>query len=41
MKRIKIKEVLSGGIVTRVGKKNDLFKYAKVLALMKKFGEKL
>ena len=36
MKRMKIKEVKSGGIITR-NKKEDLFKYAKVIALMKRF----
>ena len=34
--RMKIKKVLSGGIVTR-DKKEDSIKYAKVIALMKKF----
>jgi hypothetical protein len=34
--RMKIKKVLSGGIITR-DKKEELFKYAKVIALMKRF----
>tara|TARA_B110000046_G_C12715096_1_gene282205 strand:- start:180 stop:335 length:156 start_codon:yes stop_codon:yes gene_type:complete len=34
--RMKIKEVKSGGIITKE-KKDDLFKYAKVIALMKRF----
>jgi len=42
MKQIKIREVVSGGIVKRqADKKKDLIQYAKVMALMKRFGIKI
>jgi hypothetical protein len=41
MKQIKVKKVLSGGLVNKVNPKKDFIQYAKVMALMKRFGIKI
>ena len=41
MKQIKVKKVLSGGMLNKVNQKKDLIQYAKVMALMKRFGIKM
>ena len=41
MKQIKVKKVLSGGLLNKVNPKKDLIQYAKVMALMKRFGIKI
>jgi hypothetical protein len=41
MKQIKIKKVVKGGVLNKVNPKKDLIQYAKVMALMKRFGIKI
>ena len=41
MKQIKIKKVVKGGMLNKVNQKKDFIQYAKVMALMKRFGFKI